>query len=256
MVGSYPEIFRAGSASAGVPFGCFTGANSWSDACAKGQITKTPQEWGNLVRAAYPGYTGPRPKIQLWHGTKDDILAPVNFDEEIDQWTNVLGVSQTPATTENNQPLAGYVRMRYTNGSGAVMVESIKATDQGHNCTISEDSVISFFGLNKTVPVLDGAADGRPGDHRPSIMVEKSSTGIVRFSVSSRPGRITLDLCNLRGAKIRTIADQKSPAGTLKISWDAGGRGGARLPAGMYMISATVNGMPVGTYRTALIIGQ
>ena len=28
-----------------------------------------------LVRAAYPGYHGPRPRMQLWHGTADTILS-------------------------------------------------------------------------------------------------------------------------------------------------------------------------------------
>jgi acetylxylan esterase len=41
------------------------------------------------VRSAYPGYTGARPKMQVWHGTADNLLYPQNFWEEIKQWTNV-----------------------------------------------------------------------------------------------------------------------------------------------------------------------
>ncbi len=36
--------------------------------------------------------------MQLWHGTADDTLHYPNFGEEIKQWTNVLGVSQTPVS--------------------------------------------------------------------------------------------------------------------------------------------------------------
>src|SRR5512133_3055689 len=57
LLGAYPDVFSAGAAFAGVPFGCFAGPNSWNADCAQGKITKTGAEWGNLVRAAYPEYT-------------------------------------------------------------------------------------------------------------------------------------------------------------------------------------------------------
>ena len=106
MLGDYPDVFKAGAAYMGVPFGCFAGpgVDVWNSACAQGQITMTPQAWGNLARAADPGYTGPRPRVQLWHGTADTTLSYVNFGEEIKQWTNVLGVSQTPTSTDTPQP--------------------------------------------------------------------------------------------------------------------------------------------------------
>ncbi|KAH8147812.1 uncharacterized protein LAJ45_08278 [Morchella importuna] len=145
MLGAYPDIFKAGAAFAGVPFGCFASdTSSWSTACATGQITKTPEEWGALVRAAYPGYTGTRPKMQLWHGTEDDTLYFHNFEEEIKQWTNVLGVSQTPTSTENNfLGYSGWVRTKY-----GTQVEAIKEQGQPHNLIIVADQVVSYFGLN------------------------------------------------------------------------------------------------------------
>src|SRR3954454_22636796 len=100
LLGSYPDVFKAGAAFAGVPFGCFAGAATWNTECANGTVTKTAQQWGDLVRAAYPGYTGSRPRVQLWHGTEDATLNVHNFDEAIKQWTNVLGVSQTPTSTD------------------------------------------------------------------------------------------------------------------------------------------------------------
>ena len=55
------------------------------------------------MRNAYPGYTGKRPRMQIWHGTTDTTLSFVNFGEQIKQWTNVQGVSQTPAFTDSPQ---------------------------------------------------------------------------------------------------------------------------------------------------------
>ena len=82
MLGDYPDVFKAGAAFMGVPFGCFAGpgVDVWNSACAQGQITMTPQAWGNLVRAADPGYNGSRPRMQLWHGTADTTLNYANLN--------------------------------------------------------------------------------------------------------------------------------------------------------------------------------
>src|SRR3954468_9804632 len=84
LLGDYPDVFAAGAAFMGVPFGCFAAsagdptnpANQagWNSACANGQVSKTPQAWGDGVRAAYPGYTGRRPRMQVFHGTTDTTL--------------------------------------------------------------------------------------------------------------------------------------------------------------------------------------
>src|SRR5690349_16320329 len=125
LLGDYPDVFKAGSAFAGVPFGCFatTDGSEWNTACANGLVSKTPQEWGNLVRAADPGFRGPRPRMQLWHGTEDTILHYPNFGEEIKQWTNVSGLSQTPTSTDS--PEQNWTRTRYADRSGRVAVEAI-----------------------------------------------------------------------------------------------------------------------------------
>ncbi|KAK8045511.1 family 1 carbohydrate esterase [Apiospora rasikravindrae] len=81
LAGTYPDLFAAGSAFAGVPFGCFAGEGygTWSDACATGNVKRTGEEWADMVRDAYPGYDGWRPKMQVFHGTADEVLDYVNF---------------------------------------------------------------------------------------------------------------------------------------------------------------------------------
>jgi len=154
MLGDYPDVFKAGAAFMGVPFGCFfTGTvDGWNSACADGQISMTPQAWGNMVRNADPGYTGPRPRVQLWHGTADTTLNYANLGQEIGQWTNVLGVSQTPSSTDTPQP--GWTRTRYADGSGTVQVEAYSIAGAGH--VLPEAGMaayaISFFGLNSSTP--------------------------------------------------------------------------------------------------------
>ncbi|WP_282692432.1 PHB depolymerase family esterase [Streptomyces sp. CC208A] len=150
LLGAYPDLFKAGAAFAGVPFGCFatTDGSGWNSACATGRITKTPQEWGDLVRNAYPGYTGARPRMQLWHGTEDDALYYANFGEEIKQWTNVLGVSRTPVFTDS--PQSGWTRTRYGSATAQAPVEAISVQGVGHVLPSSGMAAraIAFFGLD------------------------------------------------------------------------------------------------------------
>src|SRR6266545_4757384 len=93
LLGDYPDVFKAGAAFMGVPATCFATVppNEWNSDCANGNIVKSAQQWGDAARGMDPGYAGPRPRMQLWHGTADSTLRFPNFGEEIKQWTNVLG---------------------------------------------------------------------------------------------------------------------------------------------------------------------
>ncbi|MEU1607742.1 extracellular catalytic domain type 1 short-chain-length polyhydroxyalkanoate depolymerase [Micromonospora matsumotoense] len=148
LLGDYPDVFAAGAAFAGVPFGCFatTDGSEWNSQCANGQVTKTAQQWGDLVRNAYPGYTGKRPRMQVWHGTNDETLRYPNFGEEVKQWTNVQGLSQTPTFTDT--PQAGYTRTRYGGSGGTAPVEAISMQGVTHNLPVDAAQAIRFFGLD------------------------------------------------------------------------------------------------------------
>jgi acetylxylan esterase len=166
LVGAYPDVFRAGAAFAGVPFSCFAGPGTWNTACATGTITKTGAQWGDAVRAAYPGYVGPRPRMQLFHGTEDDTLSFVNFGEEIKEWTNVLGVSDVPSSTEASSPKAPYTRTRYRDANQVVRVEAIEEQGQPHNLEIMAAEAAHFFGLDASsdpVPLGGGGNSGSSG---------------------------------------------------------------------------------------------
>jgi poly(hydroxyalkanoate) depolymerase family esterase len=150
LLAEYPDVFKAGTAFMGVPYHCFatTDGSLWNTACANGQISMTPQQWGDLARAAFPGYSGPRPRMQLWHGSADATLNFANFGEEIKQWTNVLGVSQTPTFTDS--PQAGWTRTRYGSPGVGAPVEGISIQGAGHVLPLSGMAAlaIQFMGLN------------------------------------------------------------------------------------------------------------
>ncbi|MER5217063.1 PHB depolymerase family esterase [Streptomyces sp. NPDC002838] len=177
LLGDYPDVFAAGAAFSGVPFGCFatTDGSEWNSACANGTVTRTPQQWGDLARAAYPGYTGPRPRMQVWHGTEDDVLRYPNFGEEIKQWTNVLGVSQTPAATDS--PVSGWIRTRYGAPGDRAPVEAISLQGVGHNLYAwgMAERALTFFGLTGSGP----APQPQPGACKVTATTSAWSTGLT-----------------------------------------------------------------------------
>ena len=151
LIGAYPDIFAAGSAFAGVAFGCFAaGINNtsnydyWNDQCATGKVTHTPEEWKIIVQGGYPGYSGWRPKMQVFHGTADEVLNYVNYGEEVKQWTAVLGLSQSPTATAQNTPVTGWTKSVYGN---ADWFEAYSAAGVSHNIQVQENTVMSFFDL-------------------------------------------------------------------------------------------------------------
>ncbi|MEJ3746174.1 PHB depolymerase family esterase [Actinomycetes bacterium KLBMP 9797] len=152
MLANYPDVFRAGASFAGVPASCFatTNGSEWNSECANGTIIRTAQQWGDLVRNANPGYTGARPRMQIWHGTNDEVLRYPNFGEQVKQWTNVHGLSQTPTFTDT--PQSGYTRTRYGGSGGQAPVEAISMQGVSHNLPVDAAQVIRFFGLDGTTP--------------------------------------------------------------------------------------------------------
>jgi poly(hydroxyalkanoate) depolymerase family esterase len=146
----YPDVFAAGSAFMGVPFACFPNEADFSPGnsqCTNGFINKAPQEWGDLARQAYPGYNGARPRMQLWHGTGDPLIVYSLLQEEVDQSTNLHGLSTTPTSTDNPQP--NWTRERF-----ADRVEAITVTGAGHSLPMGGMAAyaIAFFGLNGSQP--------------------------------------------------------------------------------------------------------
>lgn len=102
MLATYPDVFAAGSIIAGIPYRCATSmVNAFS--CMNPGADKTPAVWGDLVRGAYSGYTGPRPRVAIWHGTSDTTVTPLNGTESRDQWTNVRG-SRRPRAAPRRCP--------------------------------------------------------------------------------------------------------------------------------------------------------
>jgi poly(hydroxyalkanoate) depolymerase family esterase len=166
MLAVYPDVFKAGSEFSGVPAGCWSdgwsAASNWGGVCATGGDLMTGQQWGDLVRGMFPGYTGYRPRIQLWHGTADTTINFNNQGEAIKEWTNVLGLNAAASSTDSTS-VAGFTIQKWQNSCGFTVLEAHTQANGGHTTPIDATSVISFFGLDKPAPDPQPAACGTSG---------------------------------------------------------------------------------------------
>lgn len=134
LLAAYPDVFAAGAVIAGMPHGC---ARSMIEAfsCMNPGRTQTPAAWGDAVRGAYPGYGGPRPRVSVWHGGQDYVVATANLTESVKQWTNVHGTDQTPDATSTLP--ANTTRHEYRTAAGTPVVTSYLTPGNGHGTPVA-----------------------------------------------------------------------------------------------------------------------
>ncbi len=193
LMAVYPDVFRAGSARAGVPAGCwadgYDSSQQWSNNCAGGNTTKTAQQWGDLVRAMDPGYTGHRPRLQTMQGEADTTISYKNTAESVKEWTNVLGLSTEPTSSDKSYKAANatYDRQFWQNACGYVVFEAWSSPGGTHSMAYEEADILKFFGLDTaggSDPEPDcpagggsGGLGGAPGSGGMSNSAGSSATG-------------------------------------------------------------------------------
>jgi acetylxylan esterase len=228
LLGDYPDVFKAGAAFMGVPHSCFatTDGSMWNTQCANGQRIMTPQQWGDLARGAFPGYTGPRPRMQVFHGTADTTLQYPNFGEEIKQWTNVLGVSQTPSFTD--QPQSGWTRTRYGGTGTMAPVEGVSLQGVGHSLPLAGQAAmaIAFFGLSSgTTPSSPPPSSPPPSSPPPSSPPPAGSGCRVSYVTNTWNNGLTanITITNTGGSSINgwSLAFTLPSGQTITSSWNA-----------------------------------
>lgn len=144
MAATYPDLFAAGIAYAGVPAGCFyTGTtNGWNSQCSGGTFIQTQEEWAQTVRDMYPGYTGEYPRMLIYHGLSDTTLSGNNYAETIKQWTGVFGYDTEPDSTTPNTPASGYTWETY-----GPRVAGAWSQSAGHNLPQFSAADLEWFGF-------------------------------------------------------------------------------------------------------------
>ncbi|MBZ9638734.1 PHB depolymerase family esterase, partial [Streptomyces sp. PSKA30] len=136
MMAAYPEKFTAGGIVAGLPHGCAQAAGS-PYVCMYVGATQTPKQWGDRVRAARPGYTGPWPALIAFQGTADYTVKPVNMTDLMRQWTDVHGADQAADVSDT---VAGYPHQVFKDAGGRAVVETYSITGMGHGQPVDPGS--------------------------------------------------------------------------------------------------------------------
>jgi poly(hydroxyalkanoate) depolymerase family esterase len=239
LMAVYPDVFKAGAEFSGVPAGCFsdgwTTTSNWSSACAAGTNTMSAQAWGDLARGMYPGYMGYRPRLQLWHGTADTTI---NFNDQtqaILQWTNVLGLSQTPNSTDTTS-VSGFTIEKWQNSCGFTVLEAHTQQNGMHNTPFDATSVIDFFGLTQVtgpdaqVAACDGGASSGSSGGSDGGGASSSSSGVVGSSGASGSGSSGSSTAS-SGGNPGSSTSSSSGSGTAS-SGGSGATGGSSGGAG------------------------
>lgn len=134
MLADYPDVFAGGAIDSGLPAQCATSLTATS-ACEEGSVNDTAAQWGALAKNSDPGYSGPYPKVAIWQGTADYTVNDANATDEMEQWTNVWGISQTASSTQNLT--GGTTESVYNGPDGTPAVETYLISGMGHGLAVN-----------------------------------------------------------------------------------------------------------------------
>ncbi|MGO8992170.1 MAG: alpha/beta hydrolase family esterase [Polyangiaceae bacterium] len=142
MLADWPDVFAGGAIIAGIPYGCATikATTAEAQACTQGYtganayLDRTAQAWGDLVRSAYTGYSGPYPRVSIWQGTADTVVSPDNEAELVKQWTDVNGIGQTATS---NDTVETFPHAVYADTNGLPLVETYTITGAQHGAEVA-----------------------------------------------------------------------------------------------------------------------
>jgi poly(hydroxyalkanoate) depolymerase family esterase len=203
MLATYPDVFAGGAIMAGIPFGCATTVSA-AFSCMNPGVDKTPRAWGDLVRSA-TAYTGIRPTVQIWQGTSDSTVRPLNMTELVDQWTNVAGADQTAAVQET---VAGYPHSIYRDASGRNAVELYSITGMDHGTPVDpgtgptqcgtaapyilDVNICSSYYIAKSWGLDSGAGDSTTGSMNATFASRSAEDGYVKANADGSSASVGL----------------------------------------------------------------
>ncbi|GGZ32394.1 extracellular catalytic domain type 1 short-chain-length polyhydroxyalkanoate depolymerase [Streptomyces poonensis] len=153
MLAAYPDVFAAGAVVAGLPYDCARDVVT-AYSCMSPGVDRAPAQWAESVRNAQSSWTGPWPRVAIWHGDRDTTVVPRNADELRDQWTAVHGLSPTPSRTDVIGS-GSTRREQYTAPDGSVAVEVDRVSGIGHGTPVDPGTGAEQCGSTGAAYFLD-----------------------------------------------------------------------------------------------------
>ena len=250
LLGLYPDVFKAGSAFAGMPAGCrgdneSGNGSGYSGACAGGTVMRTEADWGQIARELYPGYAGHRPRVQLFHGDNDTIIRYANHTEAIKEWVDVLDLPTAPTSADTGLSLGNHqaTRQRWENECGYVVLDAFTSLGGDHgpsDALFVAEFVVPFLGLDQTGPIDPEieACSNPPGTGGAGAGGQGGQGGLGGSSGAGQGG--TGNVAGNGG--LGGIAGTSGAAG----SQDMGGTGGSAIGGHGGSAGGGMAGAPVG----------
>ncbi|MFF4138544.1 PHB depolymerase family esterase [Streptomyces mirabilis] len=147
MLADYPDVFAGGSIDSGPAAQCSTSGITNTN-CIAGTTSHTPQQWGDLIRGSDPGYNGPWPRVAVWQGSSDTTVNPAELTYNMDGWTNVWGISQTPSSTQSLT--GGTTEKVYNDANGKPAVVTYMVSGMSHGLAVNPGSGTDQCGTSGT----------------------------------------------------------------------------------------------------------
>ena len=228
MLATYPDLFAGGAIIAGMPYGCASNLAQAFDLMA-GRGIAEPGALADKVRAA-SRHRGAWPRLSVWHGSADRIVAPANADALVAQWAGLHGLGLKPDRTET---VDGYPRRVWLGREGQELIEHYDVAGMAHGTPLmpgtdegesgearahmldvglsSTDRIAAFFGIGPEVAAGNGKAK-RPGI-KPRTGAKRSD-GAVRQRTPrlKRPAPAASPVSAIQ----KTIEDALRSAGLMK----------------------------------------
>jgi poly(hydroxyalkanoate) depolymerase family esterase len=141
MLATYPELFAGGAVVAGLPYGVAGSLTEALSAMRGGGGPPSAELARRLIEAA-PAATPP-PRLCIWHGARDHVVAPSASDDLARQWAAALGLEPAPQTVDR---LPGRTRSRWLSPQGQVLIESHRLDAMGHGTPLAlgDEDAIGF----------------------------------------------------------------------------------------------------------------
>ena len=121
---AYPDVFAGGAIIAGLPYGAAEGVGPALSAMAHPATFGGPA-LGDRVRKG-SSFTGPWPRVSVWHGGADRTVSRDNGRAVAEQWADVHGA--TPSRDGD--------RLVWRDAAGIAVVEYNEIKDMGHGTPI------------------------------------------------------------------------------------------------------------------------
>ncbi len=135
LLAAYPDIFAAGAVVAGLPVGAASSTVQALARMAQAGPSRSPAEWAQQVQQAAPaGFTGPWPRLSIWQGETDNVVAPENAALLAVQWRALHGLPEVPVSDVTE---AG-VRCRRWGKDGVPAVELWNLPAMAHGYPVGE----------------------------------------------------------------------------------------------------------------------